>query len=177
MGSHLAALLAQRLDLTGVERVLDVGGGFGHYCLALRTISPSIRATALDRPEVVALTREQDTGLEFIAGDYLDSDYGGPHDLVLIANVLHQEAGDRAARLIQRAAGALRTGGRLVVLDFSIDPHKEQQLVGALFAINMRSFGDTHSEPEIRGWMEAAGLGRVERVDLSPMRWLIIGHR
>jgi hypothetical protein len=41
----------------------------------------------------------------------------------------------------------------------------------------MRSFGDTHTEPAIRGWMESAGLERVECRDFGRFRWLIIGHR
>ena len=161
-----------------MRRVLDVGGGFGHHAESLCALGQAIEATVLDRPDVVELARQEPhaAALRFIGADYLEGDYDGPYDLVLIANVLHQERGDRAARLIQRGAHALAPGGRLVVLDFSIDDAKERQVVGALFAINMRSFGDTHSEAEIRRWMEQAGLHPVERVDLSPTRWLIIGH-
>ena len=49
--------------------------------------------------------------------------------------------------------------------------------MGALFAINMRSFGDTYTEPVIRGWMSEAGLGDIERIDLSELRWLIVGYK
>ena len=66
----------------------------------------------------------------------------------------------KAAEIIRRAAAALAPGGRVVVVDFAIDDAKQEHLLGALFAINMRSFGDTYSEPELRGWMEDAGLDR-----------------
>jgi len=49
--------------------------------------------------------------------------------------------------------------------------------LGALFAVNMRSFGDTYTESTIRSWMEGAGLGQVERIDLNRQRWLIIGRK
>jgi hypothetical protein len=49
--------------------------------------------------------------------------------------------------------------------------------MGALFAIQMRSFGDTHPEPSIRGWMEAAGLRNVRRTDVGTDRWLIEGEK
>jgi len=183
MGSELARRLAAELELDGVERMLDVGGGFGHYALALCRARPGLRATVLDTPEVVELATAEGAAaecadrIEFVGGDYHTSDFGQGYDLVLIASVLHQEAADGAAALVCRSAVALAPGGRLVVLDFSIDDARQGSLMGALFAINMRSFGDTHTEPAIRGWMEAAGLERVERRPFGRFRWLIIGHR
>jgi hypothetical protein len=37
----------------------------------------------------------------------------------------------------------------------------------------MRSFGDTWTEPEIRGWMETAGLIDVRRTDVGEDRWIL----
>ena len=63
------------------------------------------------------------------------------------------------------------------MVDFAIDDAKQEHLLGALFAINMRSFGDTWSEPELRGWMEDAGLVDIHRQDVGPDRWIISGVR
>ena len=183
VGAQVAPLVAAALDLGGVRRILDVGGGFGHYARALCAAWPETSATILDRPEVVALAREELRGTEwegrlgFIAGDFLQTDYGVGYDLVLMANILHQERDESAADLVRRGAAALAPGGRLAVVDWSIDDEQQAQLLGALFAVNMRSFGDTHPEPRIRGWMESAGLERLERVDLGRHRWLIVGRR
>ncbi len=38
------------------------------------------------------------------AGDYLETAYGSGFDLVLLANILHQETADRARELVRRAA-------------------------------------------------------------------------
>jgi hypothetical protein len=70
----------------------------------------------------------------------------------------------------------LAPGGRVAVVDFRIDEHRREHVMGCLFAINMRSFGDTHTEPDIRGWLEGAGLGTVDRIDLDGDRWLIVGR-
>jgi SAM-dependent methyltransferase len=183
MAAELSRLLVQALDLTDVRRVLDVGGSYGHYAMALCRARPDLTAVVLDRPEVAELAREALAGdplearIEYVGGDYLASDYGEGYDLVLCANILHQESGERAAALMARCGRALAPGGRLVVMDFAIDEAQERALVGALFAINMRSFGDTHTEGTIRGWMEAAGLGEVTRIDLNRHRWLIVGRR
>ena len=183
MGAQNARRLAAVLDLEGVNRMLDVGGGWGHFAQALCKANPGLHAAVLDRPEVVERARTELAGTEFedsidfLSGDYLATDYGSSYDLVLFANVLHQETADHAAEMVRRGAAALAPGGRVTVVDFAIDDERRQQVLGTLFAINMRSFGDTWNEPTIRGWMEAAGLEHVERVDLGPDRWIISGWK
>ncbi len=183
MGSQVAKKVARRLRLQGARRMLDVGGGFGHFSRELCRVQPQLCATVLDTPEVVARAARDLAGsdlggrIEFVAGDYLSSDYGAGFDLVLYANVLHQEQAREASGMIRRGAAALAPGGELAVVDFTIDDAQRLHLQGCLFAVNMRSFGDTHTEPSIRGWMEAAGLAQVRRWDLDPDRWLIVGRK
>jgi len=183
MGAQMARRVAGALDLEGVDRMLDVGGGWGQFAQALCRVKPGLQATVLDRPEVVERASEELSGtefeerIEFLPGDYLATDYGSGYDLVLLANVLHQETADRAGEMVRRGAAALAPGGRLTVVDFAIGDEGRQHLLGALFSINMRSFGDTWTEPAIRGWMEAAGLAEVERTNLGTDRWIISGRK
>ncbi len=183
VSARIARRVAETLDLEGVRTMLDVGGGWGQYAKAMCETQPELHATVLDVPQVADAAPESILGTEFedrlswIGGDYLETDYGNGFDLVLLANILHQELAPRAAEIIRRAAVALAPGGQVVVVDFAIDDAKNQHVLGALFAVNMRSFGDTYSEPELRGWMEEAGLANVERQDLGPDRWIISGRR
>jgi len=96
---------------------------------------------------------------------------------VLLANVLHIESPDDAAALVGKAAKACSPGGRIAVVDFVIDDQKRENVMGCLFAINMRSFGDTHSAPQIKGWMESAGLTDQQTYDLPPAHWMIVGRK
>jgi 2-polyprenyl-3-methyl-5-hydroxy-6-metoxy-1,4-benzoquinol methylase len=183
MGSQVARRVAAVLDLEESETMLDVGGGWGHFAKALCAAGPELRATVLDIPEVTERASADLAGtelaarIEFLPGDYMVTDYGTGYDLVLFANVLHQETADRAAEMVRRGAVALAPGGRVVVVDFAIDDDRNQHLLGALFAINMRSFGDTWPEPTIRRWMETAGLGEIDRTDVGPDRWIITARR
>jgi SAM-dependent methyltransferase len=183
MGAQMARRVAAELDLEGVTSMLDVGGGWGHFSKALCAVNPQLSAVVLDTPAVVerAAVELEGSGyedrIEFLGGDYLETDYGTGFDLVLLANILHQENADGARELVRRAAAALAPGGRVVVVDFAIDEEGRHHLLGALFAINMRSFGNTWTEPQIRGWMGEAGLASFGRIDLGPDRWILTGTR
>jgi len=181
-----ASLLAPRViealgKLEGIERVLDVGGGVGGYAAAFCRVNPKVSVTVLDVAEVAELGEEQWQGTElsgridYKAGDYHTAKMGQDYDLVLLANVLHIEKPKDAAALIDRAADALKPGGRLAVIDFEIDDDKHSNRMGALFAVNMRSFGDAHSLPQISGWLQVAGFGEIKKTSLPPAHWLIHG--
>ena len=183
MGAQMARRVADTLDLEGVRLLLDVGGGWGHFAQAMCRVEPGLRAVVLDQPPVVVRARREldeaeFTGrIEFLPGDYMTIDYGTGFDLVLFANILHQETAERASELVRRGAAALAPGGRVTVVDFAIDDQRNEHLLGTLFAINMRSFGDTWTEARIRDWMTGAGLGDIERLDLGPDRWIISGRK
>jgi predicted O-methyltransferase YrrM len=164
-------------DFSGIKKVLEVGGGIGGYARFFVRAADYIRVTVLDIPEVAELGRRtcEEDRIEFIGGDYHDTDFGSGYDLVLMANILHIESPEKAAALIARSAEACFRGGRVAVVDFAIDDDKRQNVMGCLFAINMRSFGDTHSQPQIRGWMQRAGISDIKTFDFPPAHWMIAG--
>ena len=183
IGGQMARRAAEALDLEGVGTMLDVGGGWGQFAKALCAVNPGLAATVLDIPRVAEQAPASIAGTEFegriswIGGDYIETDYGSGYDLVLLSNILHQELAPKAAEIIRRSAAALAPGGQVVIVDFAIDDAKQEHLLGVLFAINMRSFGDTYSEPELQGWMEDAKLENVNRTFIGPDRWIISGTR
>ena len=52
---NVAPVLAQRISMDGVSKILDVGGGTGIYTIALFQKHPSLRGVILDRPEVLKI--------------------------------------------------------------------------------------------------------------------------
>jgi len=175
--------VARHLDLVGVRRALDLGGGTGRLAVALCRAAPALHVTVLDQPDVVAMGPEMvapsgvGDRISFTPGDYLTTALGSGFDLVVLSNVLHQERAEAAAGLVRRATASLVSGGRLAIVDQAIDDQGRQVESGSLFAVNMRSFGDTWTEPVLRGWMHDAGLDGVTRADLGPTRWLLVGRR
>ena len=171
------------LDLTGVRRVLDLGGSTGRLAVALCEASPELEVTVVDRSVAVELGPERvaphgvGERVHFVAGDYHTAALGEAWDAVLMSNVLHQEQPAAASSLVARGAAALRPGGRLWVVEFAIDEEQHGRLSGALFAVNMRSFGDCYPESTSRGWMREAGLTHISTEWLGETRWVLTGVR
>jgi len=182
---HAPGVVAS-LDLTGVSRVLDVGGGSGVYAMEFVRVKPGISATVFDLPNVLPLTAEyvKQAGLQdrvtFVAGDYDKNDLGRGFDLVFLSAIIHSNSPSGNRDLIRKGAAALNPSGQLVVQDFIVDEERAGPPFGVLFALNMlvgTEAGDTYTESEVRRWMLDAGVGRVEKRDTPFGTSVIVGRR
>jgi SAM-dependent methyltransferase len=185
-----ASLRAERvvaaLDLAGVSRVLDVGGGSGAYAMAFVRACDGITATVFDLPPVTPLTRRyvEAEGLsdkvEVVEGDANVDELPRGYDLVFMSQLLHSNSAEENEALIANGAASLNAGGRLVVQDFVVDEGRAGPPRPVIFALNMlvaTEAGDTYTESEIRGWMGAAGLREIQRIDTDFETTLIIGTK
>jgi 2-polyprenyl-3-methyl-5-hydroxy-6-metoxy-1,4-benzoquinol methylase len=179
------AIIAQ-LDLSGVSRVLDVGGGSGAYAMAFVRAGDGIRATVFDLPNVVPLTRMyvEEEGLldkiDITAGDYLTDDLGRGYDLVFLSAIIHSNSAEQNRSLIKKCTRALSPGGRVIVQDFIMDEDRTSPPRGAFFALNMlvgTAAGDTYTEAEVRTWMEEAGLSGIIRKETPFGSTQIVGKK
>jgi SAM-dependent methyltransferase len=181
-----ADLLARALDLSGARRMLDVGGGSGVYSMAFCRANPGLTAVVLDLPQVTPLTRAYVAGEGFsdrvgtMDGDFHHTDFGQGFDFILFSAVAHINSPEENRALVRRAAAALNPGGRVAVQDFLMDEDRVHPLHGAFFALNMlvnTERGDTYTEAEVRGWMEAAGLAGIERLDPGEGASVVVGTK
>jgi SAM-dependent methyltransferase len=173
------------LDLDGVSRVLDLGGGSGAYAMSFVRARRGIAAVVLDLPNVLPLTRmyiaQEGLAAEVttVAGDYLTAPLGDGYDLAFMSAVIHSNAADDNRHLFRKAASALNPGGQLVVQDFLMSEERDGPLMAALFALNMlvgTPEGDTYTESEVRSWMTEAGCRSIVRKDTTFGTNLVIGR-
>ncbi len=188
---HMRALnqagsVVRLIDLRGVQRVLDVGGGSGAFSMAFVRERKSIKAVVFDLPQVIGLTRRfiETEGLndkiETIEGNYELDSLGSGFDVVFLSAVIHSNSVEINQMLFKKANDALIPGGQLVVLDYIMSEDGTAPLAGALFSLNMlvgTSAGDTYTESEIRRWMTEAGFKNILRKNTSFGTSLIIGKK
>jgi predicted O-methyltransferase YrrM len=177
---------AAKLDLSGVRRLLDIGGGPGLYAIEFARRAPRLQAVVFDNSDTLAVARAfiKRAGLAsrvtVRAGDALVDDLGGPYDFVFISNVVHSLSPEQNQRLIDRAATALTPGGRVCVKDFFLSPRRTRPLRAALFAVNMlvgTEGGDCYTLAEIKSWLCQAGLACERQVRLTSPSRLVIGRK
>lgn len=174
--SKNAGKVEEHLDLKGVKRVLDIGGGSGAYSFAFVNAVPNITATVFDVPDVITLTKEYvaQAGLidkfDYQSGDYNVDNFGNGFDLVFMSAIIHINSPEQNISLFQRAADALNPSGQIVILDFILDDSRTIPGDAAFFALNMlvnTECGDAYTEKEIKAWFEKVGLVSPNRIQLK----------
>jgi ubiquinone/menaquinone biosynthesis C-methylase UbiE len=172
--NDLAELAAPGVIATGAfhgaESILDLGGGGGGYSAELAQALPDSRVTLADLPEINPIAKEhlERKGLwdrvETVAADFLSEGCGlggRTFDCVFMSHVLHDFDAATASAIVARAAGLVRGGGRLVILDVLIPEGGHNNPVEALFDLMMLvevPQGRTHRISDVCEWIKSAGL-------------------
>jgi ubiquinone/menaquinone biosynthesis C-methylase UbiE len=161
------------IDLTGVRRALDLGGGPGTYSMKL--VAKKIDVTLFDLPEAIAIAKEilSEHGIEninFAAGDFHIDDIGAGYDLVFISQIVHSLSIDENLTLIEKARDALGPKGQIVIHEFLLEKDRAHPVPAALFSINMlvnTAAGRSYTVQEIRGWLAKAGFKGIRTKTLG----------
>jgi ubiquinone/menaquinone biosynthesis C-methylase UbiE len=115
---NLANQVAELLDLTGVERMMDLGGNSGVVSMALLRKYPALTSTVVDIENVCVAGREiaEKEGfsdrITYHPAEFADDEFPSGFDLVLQCDVAVY-----GVELLQKLYRSLKPGGRLIVVD------------------------------------------------------------
>jgi SAM-dependent methyltransferase len=113
----LAEALAEALDMGGVKRLMDLGGGSGVMSMALLRRYPDLHAVVVDIANVCAAGREiaaeasVAARLTYHVADFLHDELPSEFDMILMC-----DTGGFGEALLQKIGQALSPGGRLVIV-------------------------------------------------------------
>jgi SAM-dependent methyltransferase len=181
LGAHFGLAQSQK-----PVSVLDIAAGSGVWSIALARQSPDVKATAVDWPQVLPVTRRlvERHGLgarfRFIEGDILEADLGKSHDLAVLGHILHSEGEERSKVLLKRVHDALAPGGSIAIADFLVDPDRRGPALPLIFAVNMLIHSDrgtTWSYEEIGRFLAEAGFVETRQLDVPGPSPLILAER
>jgi ubiquinone/menaquinone biosynthesis C-methylase UbiE len=123
---NLANEIAERIDMTDVEQIMDLGGGSGVVSMALLRKYPSLKATVVDIENVCVAGREiaEEQGLadriSYHPAEFTDGEFPAGFDLVLECDV-----GVTSEDLFRKSWRSLKPGGRFVLVEL-ISPSENQ---------------------------------------------------
>lgn len=177
---NLAMLLAPQIvgqiDLSGRQRLLDLGGGPGTYAIHFCQRNPQLQATVFDLPTSRSIAERTIRGFDlqdrirFVAGDFQGDPLCGSYDVAWLSHVLHGEGEDGCLRMLQKTVAHLEPGALLLVQEFILADSRDRPLFPALFSLNMligTPQGKAYSEGELTSLLEAAGLVQVARLPIA----------
>lgn len=184
--SFQAPVVVDALDLDGVNRLLDLGGGSGAYSIAFARARPNITATVFDLPTVTPLTRHyvDESGvanrIRTVDGDLRTDSYGHDFDLVFISAICHMNGPEENREMLRKAKDALRAGGQVVIQDFLLHDDKSGPQFATLFALNMlvgTKYGSSYSGLEYKSWLKDLGFVDIQKTELPGPADLIVGSK
>lgn len=169
---NVAPYLAANVPLDRARLLVDAGGGTGIYAIACVQQNPNLRAVVWDRPAVLQVAREMVEAygvadrVGLVPGDMFADPPPAGADVILLSNVLHDWDVPECRLLLQRCAGALSAGGRVLIHDVFLDDDLAGPLPIALYstALFMLTEGRAYSAGEYRGWLREAGFTPSDRV-------------
>lgn len=128
MTSHSAsdsAAVVNAYDFTGINKLVDVGGGHGALLATILQQYPQINGILFDAPHVVAgasdlITAHGISGrCEAVGGDFFASVPAGG-DAYILRHIIHDWDDERALTILRNCHQAMAENGRLLVVEILI---------------------------------------------------------
>jgi predicted O-methyltransferase YrrM len=167
-------------NLSGVRRLIDIGGAHGDLVAAILSRYPEMRGVVFDLPNVVPGAADvlAEAGVseraEMVGSDYLRA-VPEQGDAYTISHVLHQLSDAEAVTVLTNVRKVMDPFGRVLVID-PVIPDGDLPHPGKFMDITMLTLtqGWDRTEAELTGLFEQAGLRYIETVALSaPSRFIV----
>jgi demethylspheroidene O-methyltransferase len=157
------------VKLSGVHRLMDVGGGTGAFLTEVGNRYPDIQLALFDLPAVApgAEARFAAAGLqkraEIIPGSFRDDRLPEGADTISLIRVLYDHSDETVGVLLGKCFEALPEGGRLIIsepMSGGARPERAGDAYFALYTLAMET-GRTRSAAQIAHLCRTAGFDRI----------------
>ncbi len=163
-----ANAVASNLDLSGVTRLLDVGGGSGIFAAAFAQRHLALSCAVMDLGPMCDMAREyiEASGVGervgTIAVDMFRMRWPQGYDALFLSNILHDWDFETGAWLARQAFEALPVGGRILIHEMLLADDGAGPSATAGFSMHMLlTKGQQYTFAELRDLLEGAGFTGV----------------
>lgn len=184
--SFIAAAFVRAYDVTGLGRLVDVGGGHGVLMRAVLEAHPHVRGVVFDLPGVIESTRARlaESGLtdrcEAIAGDFFEAVPAGG-DAYVLSWILHDWDDQSADRILANCRAAMGDVGRLLTIELVIpadEQHSSADVERLVKTTDIEMLavvgGRERTAAEYRKLYARAGFELTRILPLEPLAWSVI---
>ena len=173
----VAASVATEVDFAGVNRVVDVGGGFGELIAAILCVHPRVNGVLFDMGHAIGRAHDflAAAGVanrcELVAGDFFEEVPPGA-DAYLLKSVLHDWDDEQCKAILLNCAKAMPAHARLLIVErlmpehFEDSPHDRGIARGDLNMLVAQD-GKERTLEQYQTLLHAAGLRLKKSLTLS----------
>jgi SAM-dependent methyltransferase len=125
IATSVHSTVAHCYDFSGIETLLDVGGGHGSLISAILTQNPAMKGILFDLPHVVAgagellVQRGTSERVETVGGNFFESLPNGA-DAVIMSMVIHDWDDERSIKILRNCHQALKPGGKVLLVEMVV---------------------------------------------------------
>lgn len=172
--TQIAGLLGA-YDFSGVDRIVDVGGGAGHLLRAILAANPEARGILFDRPDVVAAAAQgANDRLEFVGGSFFDDVPAG--DATLLMEVLHDWSDEECIRILKTIRRRAEPQSRLLVVEADVGEGDGPNWGKLIDIIMMTLFaGRQRTRSEFEALFAASGYRLTEAIPADDGSRVFVG--
>jgi len=167
-----AMFVAKLIDAASAKpmKILDIAAGHGMYGISLARQNANAEVTALDWAPVLEVAKKnaQRAGVagrhSTIPGNAFAVDLGSGYDYVLLTNIFHHFDKAGCVQLMKRVHGALKPGGKAIVVEFVPNEDRVSPPTAAAFSMVMLAnteAGDAYTLAEYETMFASAGFTNV----------------
>jgi len=181
-----AQVIAELVAGTGELKVLDIAAGHGFFGITIAQRNPRAEIVAVDWSSVLAVATEhaRAAGVQerhhTLPGDAFKVEFPDGCDVALVTNFLHHFDAATCTSFLKKVYGALKPGGRVVVLEFVPNPDRVSPPVPARFALSMLTGtpgGDAYTLAELTQQLEGAGFRNVSTHALPTPQLVLVAEK
>lgn len=155
------------VNLSGVRRLMDVGGGTGAFLSAVAARYPDMRLDLFDLPAVLGSAQTNLASLQsrltLHPGSFRDDALPVGADAISLIRVLYDHDDATVLRLLSAVHQALPPQGRLVIaepMSGGVNPDRTTDVYFAVYTMAMQT-GRTRSGPEIAALLTRSGFVNI----------------
>ncbi len=160
------------VSLSGVRRLLDVGGGHGAFLGAIGAAYPALELGLFDLPEVAARGAEilgESCGTARVVGhggNFFSDPIPAGYDMVSLVRILHDHDDAPARALLANIHKSLAPGARLLIAEPMAQIPGAEAMGEAFFGLYLWAMGSgrPRSPKEIIAMLREAGFARARIV-------------
>ena len=169
--AEVASSLPTAYDFSGIETLVDVGGGHGHLIAAILKTYPKMRGVLFDRPHVIAGINGflDEAGVEkrcdIISGDISHMVPSGG-DAYLLKSLIHGVSDELAIKWLRNCYHAMHGKGKLLLVEYVVPPGNQShpgKLMDLLMLVGTHG-GHERTESEFKTLLARAGFDLIRIV-------------